>query len=1272
MAVSILNQWASTFAQSLTFQQTPSALQSTVIALTPANSVGGGSGTPTAGNWLVLIAGWNQKSLPAVTMCANDDAHAFWRPGNVTTSTWAVSPSSGNTRVAVWYTANPLNAALKTYAAPSGLMAGMAVLVVELSGTGPWDTITGINTNYAAGATTLNLALGAPSGSSFAIGAVCGDSSAAGQAFLPASWTGLHTTTASNGVDHTCDAVLTSAILLSNSGSLSVNGTATSATDLAGVLIEFLINAASPIPASQNPSWPLMKFEAAFGGGFQTPPDQLTWTDLSGRLWSWDETTGVQYQLGQIQATDIDLEIDNFDNALASDNTGSPYYSNALNANMSFESGVSPWTAHSNSTLASSSAFTFSSSAGAVSQFSLKLNGDGVTATPEAQSELFAAAAGSAYTVSAWAYSASSWASGIQIGLNWYNSGRTFLSSSAQATVAPLNAATWTQVTNTVTAPANTAFAQIYMHPAGTPTAGQSFYWEEAAAVAGSTPVSTGLVTTGVPIRIRAAVGTLQGVTANRWYVIQRNAEQWPQQIDSAYRRYVTLTATDIWSVMSGAETTPYRGEVLQDSPYAWWAMDDQPGPGGVLPTSLRNIAPGNTNALNIVVSPNGVVAQTQVDDVNTGTTNINANTAIYAAGASAGWMYGDPQSSPPEFSTSSITTAIPGSAAWQASGQFGTTGSYGWFLSCNDSNFPVLASGITVEGWFNYDFLGSSAGWFAGVNSGDWQDNVTGPLTLIELATGSNPVAVLQMDGSGHLNLITYNGATGTSHAIYTGSDLRASTWFMVDVTLTTTTWNVLVNGGVTANVSGTATGMTSAWTWLIINGDLGANGGSSAGTGLVHGGNMQASHVAVYPAVLPLYRITAHYWAAATAFGLIPTPASVGFTTAINVSTATAGTLQYTPDGVGTGGSYGVNGGRTAAIAYTLSAVVTANLGSYNSGPSAWTVSNGAGEEVGATTNYNGFAIYVSWTGTAAAFKVYTASQVKTETNAATVLANSDTFTAGYGSGATGVGPGQTAAGTGAAFPTSASATGDTPGQRIERCLAYGKVTYPGRSIDPATLLVQAATDIGGQQTGQNLANIVRSDGGLLYVDNLGYLHYDDKTQLGAEPGQAQWTIGPASSPYYPEIRWVADPHRVWNSIQVTPFSPEGLTLASIGPSSTALVQASQVQYGPQPLQLISYLQSQAEMQTQANWLFTNFGTIHVRAENVRLDAAPAPGLWPLVLGMNVADPASIQMWQAGGGGLTWAMRISRIRRRIEFGEKTEASLILNLDWQPPNYWS
>lgn len=149
MAVAIANQWSLAFNQPVAFGLTPPALQSTVIALTPANSVGGGTGTPTAGNWLFCITGWNQNltSATPTTHAVADDIHSFWRPGNVNTSTWAVSTSAGHPRVSVWYTPNLARVPGDVYVAPTGTVDGRACLVIEVSGLGPWDTVAGINTN---------------------------------------------------------------------------------------------------------------------------------------------------------------------------------------------------------------------------------------------------------------------------------------------------------------------------------------------------------------------------------------------------------------------------------------------------------------------------------------------------------------------------------------------------------------------------------------------------------------------------------------------------------------------------------------------------------------------------------------------------------------------------------------------------------------------------------------------------------------------------------------------------------------------------------------------------------------------------------------------------------------------------------------------------------------------------------------------------------------------------------------------------------------------
>ena len=66
------------FSQTLTFGTTAPELQSTPIALTSGTSVGGGSGTPTAGNWLICIAGWNQNVAPLQsTVGVGDDIHSL-------------------------------------------------------------------------------------------------------------------------------------------------------------------------------------------------------------------------------------------------------------------------------------------------------------------------------------------------------------------------------------------------------------------------------------------------------------------------------------------------------------------------------------------------------------------------------------------------------------------------------------------------------------------------------------------------------------------------------------------------------------------------------------------------------------------------------------------------------------------------------------------------------------------------------------------------------------------------------------------------------------------------------------------------------------------------------------------------------------------------------------------------------------------------------------------------------------------------------------------
>jgi hypothetical protein len=252
---------------------------------------------------------------------------------------------------------------------------------------------------------------------------------------------------------------------------------------------------------------------------------------------------------------------------------------------------------------------------------------------------------------------------------------------------------------------------------------------------------------------------------------------------------------------------------------------------------------------------------------------------------------------------------------------------------------------------------------------------------------------------------------------------------------------------------------------------------------------------------------------------------------------------------------------------------------------------------------------------------------------------------------------------------------------GERIERLLGGGTVTSPNRCIDQASLLVQAPGSTGGgTQAGSAIQAIQQSDDGMLYIDNLNNLTYWERPHLASQYSSPVWSLGPTTSvpgriPYYKEIRWITDPQRIYNVITVTPLSPTGAALPLITPADATTANASQNAYGPQPLQVTSYLQSLTEMQAQANWLLSVFGTPQRRAENVMVDAAAYPAAWPLVLGASVGDVVTLEDWQIGGGGPVYTMRITELKRRLDYGthdEPVTGHIILTLDLEPTSYWT
>lgn len=142
-----------------------------------------------------------------------------------------------------------------------------------------------------------------------------------------------------------------------------------------------------------------------------------------------------------------------------------------LNSNPYFENArITPWVGSNNVTMVASTTQAHSG------LYSLRLVGDGVTAGPTALSEEVAAVAGLTYSVSGWMWSTLS-STTRRIGINWYDGTHAFLSGSF---VTPsISATTWTKLTGSFAAPANTAFAKINTSDTGTPVNTNFWYVDE-------------------------------------------------------------------------------------------------------------------------------------------------------------------------------------------------------------------------------------------------------------------------------------------------------------------------------------------------------------------------------------------------------------------------------------------------------------------------------------------------------------------------------------------------------------------------------------------------------------------------------------------------------------------------------------------------------------------------------------------------------------------------------------------------------------------------
>jgi hypothetical protein len=277
--------------------------------------------TVVTGDWMVALVTWRQAAgAPAVTVSVQDDprAHNWWEPLGQPSGT---SGATGITRTAIWV-APAAKAANYVLVAPTGVVQGLACIVLDIAGMSKWQTLAGLSTTWANAASALSaLALGAPASQAIVITGCGSDNNADTITLTGAGWTSVSPVSASNGVSHTTDITLSGAYQVTT-GATSATWSSSGSQDLSGIIAGLLVVVAAPVQPNLN--WPVVMAELAIGAGPGTPPDQLTWTQVNARSLSLTGVTqGKQYNLGALAAGTGVATWDNPDGALIPPGTGS-------------------------------------------------------------------------------------------------------------------------------------------------------------------------------------------------------------------------------------------------------------------------------------------------------------------------------------------------------------------------------------------------------------------------------------------------------------------------------------------------------------------------------------------------------------------------------------------------------------------------------------------------------------------------------------------------------------------------------------------------------------------------------------------------------------------------------------------------------------------------------------------------------------------------------------------------------------------------------------
>ncbi|MDB4872474.1 MAG: hypothetical protein JWL97_3478, partial [Gemmatimonadales bacterium] len=302
MAVSVVNQWTGSATAQFGSINVPTA--------------------STAGNWLIVAAGWNPGPLvnPVVQVC--DDARNYWIPVTV-------SAVAGKTRCAAWAAPNA-RAATQVSVSTSAWIDGLTVTVLEVSGLPLYAAVDVVASTQATAATSVSVPITCTA-ADVVIAAATWDNVTPTYTATGAGFTALTQVSVTNAADGTGvdDSVLVPCWrTTTGAGAVTASWTASLAANVSAFAVAFNLSAAAPV--QPTPNWPAVQYQVGFGYQPGDATSSPTWTDITPKVTSVSTKRGRQYELDKLQAGTATIKLRNNDGAFDPTNGSSTYAPNVV------------------------------------------------------------------------------------------------------------------------------------------------------------------------------------------------------------------------------------------------------------------------------------------------------------------------------------------------------------------------------------------------------------------------------------------------------------------------------------------------------------------------------------------------------------------------------------------------------------------------------------------------------------------------------------------------------------------------------------------------------------------------------------------------------------------------------------------------------------------------------------------------------------------------------------------------------------------------------